>query len=200
MLVSKERPSAELHDHAPPPVTRHLLKRRPRAQSAAAALAALVFSACGSLPRDPEKTLAHVRAGRLRVGLVESPPWVVHTASGPGGVEIDLLRELAAEVGATPEWHWGGEQQHMEALEEFELDVVAGGLTDASPWASVVALTRPYYDERLAPGPTRHEHHSAAHVLAAPPGENGWLDHLERFLEGHRAAVAARLASEESRP
>jgi polar amino acid transport system substrate-binding protein len=179
-------------------VTLHPLNRRRASAAAAAVLAALAISACGSVPRDPEETLARVRGGRLRVGLVESPPWVVHTASGPGGVEIELLRELAAEIGATPEWHWGGEQRHMEALEEFELDVVAGGLTVETPWASLVALTRPYYEERPVPKPSRH--HSTGHVWAAPPGENGWLDHLERFLVARRAAIAARLEREEGRP
>ena len=65
----------------------------------------LLALACGSLPRDPKGTLRRVQGGRLRVGLVEHPPWVVRTEGEPAGAEVELVRALAAELGATPEWH-----------------------------------------------------------------------------------------------
>jgi polar amino acid transport system substrate-binding protein len=235
-------------------------------RAALLALAASVFAAsCGHLPRDPEGTLGHVRSGHLRVGLIESPPWVVRTTGEPSGVEVRLLRDLAAETGATPEWHWGGEERHMQALHEYALDVVAGGLTADTPWAKQVGLTRPYYEERLvvgvpasatlpakldgiqvavprgealdtyvarlgatpvlvddiaeahglAAGPewrllgmgmTASDRvlHTAGHVIAVPPGENGWLDGVDRFLIGRKAAIEPMLreatARAEARP
>src|SRR4051812_29357091 len=85
-------------------------------------------SGCGNLPRDPKGTLSRAQAnGRLRVGLVEHPPWVVRTAGEPSGAEVELVREFAQELGATPEWHWGGEQAQMEALEHYQLDLLVGG-------------------------------------------------------------------------
>src|SRR5437870_4121058 len=101
----------------------------------------LLTLACGNLPRDPEGTLRKVQGGRLRVGLVEHPPWVVRTESEPAGAEVELVRRFAAELNATPEWHWGGEQRHMEALERFELDLVVGSVTDQTPWSKYVGLT-----------------------------------------------------------
>ena len=60
---------------------------------------------CGKLPRDPEETLSRVQQSkRLRVGLVEHPPWVVRTAGEPSGAEVELVKQFASDVGATPEW------------------------------------------------------------------------------------------------
>lgn len=112
----------------------------------------LLVSACAGLPRDPEGTLGRVQGGRLRVGLVEQPPWVVRTEGEPAGAEVELVRRFAAELRATPEWHWGGEQRQMEALERFELDLVVGGVTDRTPWSKYVGLTAPYFEERYAVG------------------------------------------------
>lgn len=50
------------------------------------------------------------------MGLVENPPWVTHGASGPEGAEVTLVRQFTASMGARPDWLWGGEQEHMEAL------------------------------------------------------------------------------------
>jgi polar amino acid transport system substrate-binding protein len=115
-------------------------------------VACLLAPACGGLPRDPEGTLQKVQGGHLRVGLVEHPPWVVRTGGEPTGVEVELVRRFAAELHATPEWHWGGGQRHMEALERFELDLVVGGVTDSTPWAKYVGLTGPYFEETYAVG------------------------------------------------
>ncbi|MBV9928905.1 MAG: transporter substrate-binding domain-containing protein [Acidobacteria bacterium] len=118
---------------------------------AALALCALT-QACVNLPRDPEGTLARVEGGRLRVGLVEHPPWVVRTEGEPSGAEVELVRRFAAELRSRPEWHWGGEQRHMEALERFELDLVVGGVTDQTLWWKYVGLTGPYFEEAYAVG------------------------------------------------
>jgi polar amino acid transport system substrate-binding protein len=117
-------------------------------------LFALSFTAasCSDLPRDPQRTLRRVQGGRLRVGLVEHPPWIVRTEGEPAGAEVELVREFARELGATPEWRWGGEQQHMEALEEYQLDLVVGGITSETPWSKYVGLTSPYFESRFAVG------------------------------------------------
>jgi polar amino acid transport system substrate-binding protein len=221
----------------------------------------LLTVACASLPRDPEGTLRRVQGGRLRVGLVEHPPWVVRTEGEPTGAEVELVRRFAAELNATPEWHWGGEQRHMEALERFELDLVVGGVTDQTPWSKYVGLTGPYFEETYAVGfpasaapgkelkglsvavregdpvayylaeedavpvrvadltqagggpvaapvwelermglvPSGGELHSEKHVMAVPPGENGFLKRLEEFLARERPRVRELLQKEAAR-
>lgn len=88
----------------------------------------------------------------MRVGLVEHPPWVVRTSGDPAGVEVELIRNFASQLGTTPEWHWGGEQEQMEALEHYQLDAVIGGVTDRTPWSKYIGLTSPYFEETYRVG------------------------------------------------
>lgn len=116
-------------------------------------VASICGAACNSLPRDPKETAKRVQSsGRLRVGLVENPPWVIRTGGEPKGAEVALVRQLAQSLGATPEWYWGSEQRHMEALEHYELDLVIGGITDETAWSKYVGLTSPFYEERFIVG------------------------------------------------
>jgi polar amino acid transport system substrate-binding protein len=109
--------------------------------------------ACGNLPRDPKGTLQRVNdSRRIRVGLVENPPWVIRTSGEPAGAEVELVRQFAAENGASPEWFWGGEQQHFESLERFELDLVVGGFNDSTPWTNRIGLTSQYFENRIRVG------------------------------------------------
>ena len=81
------------------------------------AFAITLLTGCADLPKDPEHTLERVNAEhRIRIGLSENPPWVIRTAGEPRGAEVQLMREFARELGAQPQWFWGNEQQHMEAL------------------------------------------------------------------------------------
>jgi hypothetical protein len=118
--------------------------------------AGLVSTGCSTLPRDPHKTLESVRRQRvMRVGVVENPPWVVHTAPEPAGAEVELVWRFAASLGATPKWFWAAEQPLMEALEHFQLDIVIAGIDAATPWAKKIGLTRPYFEERVMIGVPR---------------------------------------------
>jgi polar amino acid transport system substrate-binding protein len=112
----------------------------------------LAFAGCGRFPRDPEGTLDRVKAGALRVGLVENAPWVYRRNREPAGAEVALVRKLADELGAKPEWHWGGEQAHLEALEHFQLDLVIGGITRETEWRKKVGLTSAYLESRVLVG------------------------------------------------
>src|SRR5438270_9722799 len=130
-------------------------------------LLAAFLCACGEeFPRDPKGTLKRVRGGTMRVGLVENPPWVMRKGDEPAGIEPELVRQLAAELGAKPEWHWGGEQPQMEALEHYQLDLLLGGITRKTPWKSDIGLTSGYFEQ---------------HAMATPPGENGWIKALDNF-------------------
>jgi len=143
---------------------------------------------CSDLPRDPDGTLERVHGGRLRVGLIENPPWVVRSTDQPLGIEPRMVRDLAASLGAQPEWHWGSEQEHMEALEAFQLDLVIGGIESKTPWSKKVGLTRPYYKERDASGAESGKQRTREHVIATPPGENAWLKRLQEFLQQEKSA------------
>jgi polar amino acid transport system substrate-binding protein len=104
---------------------------------------ALLLCACG-LPRDPDGTLERVRNGVLRVGATQRPPWLVAVGTGATGVEARLIESFAASLGARVRWHWGSGEEHLAALAAGQLDLVAGGLEQESPWARRVGTTRPY--------------------------------------------------------
>lgn len=162
-----------------------------RSRPAVLGLLLLAVTACGDLPRDPEETLETVRAGTLRVGVIHAPPWTRVEGGGEGeevgGIEAEMVRELARGLGAEVEWHPGGAGEVMEALERFQLDLVVGGLDHRSPWKKRVALTSPYLISRLTVG--------------NPPGRNP-PDELEslRVAVEPGSAAAALVEAKEGRP
>jgi polar amino acid transport system substrate-binding protein len=118
-------------------------------------LSALLFiiTACADLPRDQKDTLKHIQhSQRLRVGLIENPPWVIRSGDEPAGVEVELIKRFASEIGAEPEWSWGGEEKLLSALEKFELDLVLGGFGDKTPWKTRIGMTSPFYAETFDVG------------------------------------------------
>jgi len=140
----------------------------------------LALSAVGcGLPVDPRGTLQRVRDGTVRVGLSESPPWVLKDEDeGPAGIEVELTREFARELNAEIQWFWGTTDQLLHAVDQRQLDLAICGLTDDTPWTSRIALTSPYFVEQPRPGVLRPRRH----VMAVVAGENGYIVRLETFL------------------
>lgn len=144
--------------------------------------ALLLLAGCGvTIPTDPEGTLERVEDGFLRVGVSPHPPWTDAAGTGtedatPSGTEVDLLARFAEELEAEVRWTVGGEEDLVAQLAAGKLDVVVGGLTATSPWASHAALTLPYV---TVPGP---DGAAEGHVMATPLGENAFLVTLETFL------------------
>lgn len=156
----------------------------------------LPIISCTNLPRDPKQTLKQVQTRPMRVGLVEHPPWVIRANDPngePRGAEVELVRQFAAGLGTTPEWHWGGAQQQMETLENYGLDLVIGGFTSRSPWKDYVGFTAPYFEETISAGASQE---TVKHVMAAPPGENGFIKRLDEFLHQQRPSLASLLQQE----
>jgi polar amino acid transport system substrate-binding protein len=101
-----------------------------------------------NLPRDSGDTLHRVQNGTLRAGLIQNPPWVV-TNGSVGGVEVELVRRLAGQLGARVDWIPGSESELLMALRERDLDLVVGGLTSKDPWKKRVAFTRQFYTDSV---------------------------------------------------
>lgn len=139
-----------------------------------------MLAACSDFPKDPQATTQKAVGGVVRVGLSENPPWT-DVDPEPGGVEVELIRRYAEAIGARAEWQYGAANDLLAKLEHFELDIVAAGLTADTPWKGRIATTLPYLTADTDGDGTRERH-----VLAVPPGENGWLVRLDKFLHTHQ--------------
>jgi hypothetical protein len=67
----------------------------------------------------------------------------------------------------------------VRELEDGELDIVAGGLTDETPWSDKAGVTRSYDDVTDDDGSTLKL------VMLAPIGENAFISDLETFLSDY---------------
>jgi polar amino acid transport system substrate-binding protein len=114
------------------------------------ALALAVISGstgCDYFPRDSNDSLeTALQRGTLRVGVSHSPPWVSGQAPEvPSGVEAGLISEFADRLGLKVEWYWGDAENHVAALERFELDVLIGGFSQSNRMLERMGKTVPYY-------------------------------------------------------
>lgn len=138
----------------------------------------LLLSGCDRWPDDPRNSLAAAeQRGALRVGVVANPPWVEpNPPRAPGGMESELVSEFADRLGLEVEWHHAGVEQQVEALKNFQLDLLIGGFSAAHPWPAEVGQSFPYFTDNRRNGA------QGQHVILSAPGENALLMELERFL------------------
>jgi polar amino acid transport system substrate-binding protein len=118
------------------------------------AFAALISASC-DFPQDPRGTLDKVQNGTMRVGLVNHDPWTQMEEGRASGVEVELLREFAAELETEIVFVQGTVPELLEAAKQREVDVVAGGFTDTSPGVSEgkeAGITSPYLVTRFVVG------------------------------------------------
>lgn len=141
-------------------------------------LLSLVFATtagCTRYPADPEHTTDRVRGGVMRVGVIHDPPFTsLRDAPQPRGSEVRMVRALAQSLDARVDWSEGGEDELLDELQHFRLDLVIGGVTPQSPWREHVALSLPYFAHN-------REGWLVERVAALPPGENRWQMRVERF-------------------
>src|SRR5215217_3640772 len=98
-------------------------------------LVVLIAAGC-DFPRDPRGTLEGVQNGTMRVGIVENNPWMQMEKGHASGVEVELLKGFARELGAEVSFVPGTTPELLEAAKEAEVDVLIGGFTSTSPGVS----------------------------------------------------------------
>ncbi len=157
-------------------LTSLLSARRPRNGLPWAVL--FLTSLSCDVPRDPEGAYGRVRSGTMRVGVTANEPWTRFEKGRPAGIEVELLEQFAQQLHARIAWSHDSESQLFQTLQGGGLEVVIGGLTDATPWSNKVGLTQPYLEIQ-----------GQKHVMATQQGENRWLLELDRFLQSHRGAA-----------
>jgi polar amino acid transport system substrate-binding protein len=122
----------------------------------------------------------------MRVGIVNHAPWTQIEEGRASGVETELLREFARELETEAVFVEGTVPELLEAAKQGEVDVVAGGFTDASPGVSEgkeAGITSPYLVTRFAVG--------------VPPGTPAFDDPSGRKIAVERIDGTAALLKEE---
>jgi len=139
-------------------------------------VAAAVLSGCGiRIPADPDGTLDRITDGVLRVGASPSGSLVVASDGRVEGSLVELVEGFADEREARVEWTVDSEEDLVDGLATGELDLAVGGMTDKTPWAERVSVTRAYPDVPGSGG--------ASVVVLLPMGENAMQAALEAYFD-----------------
>ncbi len=139
-------------------------------------VAAAVLSGCGiRIPADPDGTLDRITDGVLRVGASPSGSLVVASDGRVEGSLVELVEGFADEREARVEWTVDSEEDLVDGLATGELDLAIGGMTDKTPWAERVSVTRAYPDVPGSGG--------ASVVVLLPMGENAMQAALEAYFD-----------------
>lgn len=109
-------------------------------------LAILLGMACAvSAPAAARPLQEVLNTGTLRIGVTLFAPWAARGANGElVGFEIDVARQLAADMGVKPEILTYSVERLVPALEAGEIDVIAAGLTITPERALHVNFSQPY--------------------------------------------------------
>ncbi|MFB7893257.1 hypothetical protein ACFC1I_13720 [Microbacterium sp. NPDC056044] len=155
------------------------MSRWRRAWSVPLLILTLCIAGCGfTVPSDPQGTLDRVRGGELRAGASASGELVTVDGSKVGGSLAELVEAFAQSIDAKVAWTVGSEEDLVDGLEAGDLDLAIGGMTDATPWSTRVAVTRGYDSIPGAKAPV---------VVLLPLGENAWQAAIEGYLDKEAA-------------
>jgi polar amino acid transport system substrate-binding protein len=114
----------------------------------ASSFAVLALALCGSAAaRDLQEVL---NTGTLRVGVTLFAPWAARANDGQLiGFEVDVARQLAADMGVQAQLFPYDVDRLVPALEAGEIDVIAAGLTITPERALHVNFSAPYSESGI---------------------------------------------------
>jgi len=82
--------------------------------------------------------------GTIRVGVAEFAPWTIKTKSGELiGFEVEVARKIASDMGVEPEFTVYEWEKIIPALQQGDIDVIAGGMSITPARALQVNFTQP---------------------------------------------------------
>lgn len=113
---------------------------------AAIVATALVTVAGPGAARELQEVL---NTGTLRVGITLYAPWAMRNDRELVGFEVDVARQLAADLGVKAELLPYDVERLIPALESNEIDVIAAGLTITPERALHVNFSAPYAESGM---------------------------------------------------
>ena len=133
------------------------------------------LNSCSNFPKDPENTSEKAKE-TLRVGIIEHPPFTYAADQQYSGIEVELVKNFAAQSGYDIQWINAPEEVVMEMLKNYELHMAVGGFTTKSPYKKEIGFTKAYLKKE-----------KKKYVMAVAPGENAFLLRLEKFLSSQKS-------------
>lgn len=128
----------------------------------------LTATRCG-IPKDPRNSYKEAQSSKLKVGVVNNPPYSYYDGKDAKGTEVMLIEEFGKEKNLEIEYLSGSESELVEKLEKTEISVLIGGFKKKTLWEEKAGLTSPYDKND--------------HVFLIPKGENRLAFELESFFK-----------------
>lgn len=114
-----------------------------RALTVTAVLAAMV--AASSIPAHGRSWQQIRNAGTIRIGIALATPWVMRDRDREFiGFDIDVAKQLAADMEVEPEFVVYGWDRLIPAIESEEIDIIVSGLSISPERALHVNFSAPY--------------------------------------------------------
>jgi polar amino acid transport system substrate-binding protein len=92
-----------------------------------------------------------IKSGTLKVAVALFEPWTMQDEAGElSGFEIDVARNIAQEMGVTPEFVVYEWEDIIPALEKGEIDIIAGGMAITPARALRISYSQPYTEAGIS--------------------------------------------------
>jgi polar amino acid transport system substrate-binding protein len=122
-----------------------------RTRGATAILIAAALSVLATMPAAARDLQDILNEGRLRVGVGLYTPWAMRTEDNELiGFEVDVARQLAADMGVRADVRALPFDDLMPALERQDIDIIAAGLTITPQRAKHANFSNPYAEGGIA--------------------------------------------------
>ena len=112
----------------------------------------LIFAGCENYPKDPHNTLEKIKGDTIRVGIAESGQWASYKDHSAQGLEAEIIKTYAQQINATIKWIPGAQEDLINLMKKYEIDIAIGGFTNSSVFKKHAALTQPFYTEKIKVG------------------------------------------------
>jgi polar amino acid transport system substrate-binding protein len=114
-------------------------------------IALLLISTFAWLPCADARDLQQVlNTGTLRIGVTLYPPWAVRAGNGDLiGFEVDVAKQLAADLKVKADVRAYDVERLIPALESGEIDLIAAGLAITPARALHVNFSQPYAESGI---------------------------------------------------
>jgi polar amino acid transport system substrate-binding protein len=111
--------------------------------------AALLILVAASVQADVLEDI--LERGTMRVGVSLFTPWTIKGEAGVlSGFEIDVANKLAEDMGVKPEYRVYVWEDIIPAVQNGEIDIIAGGMAITPERALKINFSQPYADSGIS--------------------------------------------------